>query len=245
MMKFKRNIPNLITLLNLASGLFSIWAAFNGDLVTSSVFIFIAAVFDFMDGTVARLLNSITSIGKELDSLADIVSFGVAPGFIIYHLLLQSNFLPQAYVYDVNIIPFISFIIPLFGALRLAKFNIDVRQTNVFFGLPIPAVAIFIASIPLVIFFQLESGNFIHDLLIKALLNSFFLILITVLLSVLMILDIQLFSLKFRGFTWNENRVRYLFLLISIVLIMIFYFISIPIIIFLYIIISIVNKKEK
>jgi len=133
MMKFKRNIPNLITLLNLASGLFSIWAAFNGDLVTSSVFIFIAAVFDFMDGTVARLLNSITSIGKELDSLADIVSFGVAPGFIIYHLLLQSNFLPQAYVYDVNIIPFISFIIPLFGALRLAKFNIDVRQTNVFF----------------------------------------------------------------------------------------------------------------
>ena len=236
-MKIKIHIPNAITLLNLLSGCFSIVSAFEGDLVGAAYFIFLAAVLDFLDGTFARILNARTEIGKQLDSLADMVSFGLAPGFILFHLINNSLIITGLQITD-NVLPYIAFLIPVFSAFRLAKFNIDTKQEFGFIGLPTPANAILIASFPLILFYELEN-SFIS---LNILQNTWILISISILLSVLLVAKLPLLSLKFKSISFSDNKSRYTFLLLSVILLVILKFLAIPLIILLYVIISVIEN---
>ena len=231
------HIPNAITLLNLLSGCFSIVSAFEGDLVGAAYFIFLASVLDFLDGTFARILNARTEIGKQLDSLADMVSFGLAPGFILFHLINNSLIITGLQITD-NVLPYIAFLIPVFSAFRLAKFNIDTKQEFGFIGLPTPANAILIASFPLILFYELEN-SFIS---LNILQNTWILISISILLSVLLVAKLPLLSLKFKSISFSDNKSRYTFLLLSIILLVILKFLAIPLIILLYVIISVIEN---
>ena len=243
-MKVKEHIPNILTLLNLLSGCIAIVFAFDGQLIAASWLIGIAAVFDFLDGFFARLLKAQSPIGKDLDSLADVVSFGVVPGMIMYKLILQSSNIPLIEVLEINIIPFIAFLIPMFSALRLAKFNNDERQTDLFIGLPTPANALLIASFPLILM-QKSTLIGIDISSIQSLFNStVFLIALTILLSYLLIAEIPLLSLKFKTYNWKENKIRYIFLGISCLLLILLYYSAIPVIILLYILLSLFFQKS-
>jgi len=233
-MKVKIHIPNAITLLNLLSGCFSIVSAFEGDLIGAAYFIFLAAILDFLDGTFARILNARTEIGKQLDSLADMVSFGLAPGFILFHLINNSLIVTGLQITD-NFLPFIAFLIPVFSAVRLAKFNIDTKQENSFIGLPTPANAILIASFPLILLYE-HSNSFIALNLLQ---NTWILISLSVILSILLVAKLPLFSLKFKSIKFSDNLSRYIFLLLSVILLIVLKFLAIPIIVLLYIAVSV------
>ncbi|OQX79368.1 MAG: CDP-diacylglycerol--serine O-phosphatidyltransferase [Bacteroidetes bacterium 4484_249] len=238
-MNMKQHIPNSLTLFNLLSGCIAIVFAFNNQLTAASWLIGIAAVFDFFDGFAARLLKVSSPIGKELDSLADVVSFGVVPGVIMYKLILLSSNVPLFEVLEINIIPFVAFLIPMFSALRLAKFNIDERQTDSFIGLPTPANAILIASFPLI----LNQESILTGLNISSISNIFgnfyFLIVLTIILSYLLVAELPLMSLKFKKYNWGDNRNRYIFLLISLLLLIFFFYTAMPFIIVIYFLFSI------
>jgi CDP-diacylglycerol---serine O-phosphatidyltransferase len=191
-MMIKKHIPNFITCLNIFSGCIAIYFAFQANYAAAFIAILLAAVFDFMDGFAARILKAFSPMGKELDSLADVVSFGVAPGAIVFSVLSEANINDW--------LPFIGFIIPAFSALRLAKFNIDERQTSSFIGLPTPANAIFWAG--LVFSYT--------DLLVS---NPFVLVILTIIFSLLLVSEIPMFSLKFKNASWSSNKIQYLFLL--------------------------------
>lgn len=254
-------IPNIITLLNLFCGCFAIVFAFELNFVWSFYFVAIAAVLDFFDGFLARLLNQYSPIGKELDSLADMVTFGVVPGFVMFMMLL-SNFgfhdVHPDYTYDGSILlkyplALIAFVIPLFSALRLAKFNIDTRQSDSFIGVPTPANAIFLCSLGL-LFKKVnylsglpgDTGRFIggsmNVLLAQILRNEWFLIGLTVIMSVLLISEIPLFALKFKSFGWKGNEIRWSFLGLAVLLLVTLQFVGIPLAIVLYILMSVVNN---
>jgi len=238
-MKIKNLIPNAITLLNLLCGCFSIVSAFEGDLIGSAYFIFLAAVLDFLDGTFARILNARTEIGKQLDSLADMVSFGLAPGFILFHLISNSLIVTGMQITD-NVFPYFAFFVPVFSAVRLAKFNIDTKQKNSFIGLPTPANAILIASFPLILFYENEN-SFIT---INILQNTWVLISLSVVLSILLVVNLPLLSLKFKTMKFSDNLNRYIFLFLSIILLIALKFHAIPIVILLYIIVSIFGEHQ-
>lgn len=235
-MKIKSHIPNTITLLNLLSGCIGITLAFDGELELAAIMIGIAAVFDFFDGMAARLLHVKSDIGKELDSLADVVSFGVLPGFLLYFLMIKANNTPIFSLGSFNLFVFISFILPLFSALRLAKFNIDVRQTESFLGLPTPAVAMCIASFPL----MLGWDGSVSALTQQLLGNYYVLAVITLASSLLLVSEIPLISLKFKSLKWKDNQKRFILIFISILIIPIFQFSSLPLIILIYILISLI-----
>lgn len=235
----KKNIPNLITLFNLLSGILSIVSLYQGSVEWAVYFIAIAAILDFMDGAAARLLKVTSEMGKQLDSLADLVSFGLAPGFIMFFLLKTSQSLPEIIFNDHNLIPFFAFLIPLLSAWRLAKFNIDTRQEEQFLGLPTPASALMIASLGLINQNGFSSVIWMTDLTS----NSFFLLGITLLISVLLIVEIPLLSLKFKTLGWKENLSRYFLILVSIVLIIWLQISAIPLILVSYIFISLVTNK--
>jgi len=235
----RRAIPNTITSLNILCGCLSIVFAFEGNLVLASYFIVVSAVLDFMDGMAARLLNAYTQIGKELDSLADIVSFGLAPSVIIYQLLkltLKTEGLLFHFeyprIYEI-IILMASFIIAVFSALRLAKFNLDTRQSESFIGLAVPANALFIAGLPLILF--KTDYIFFKELI----LNVYFLLGTAFIGSFLLVAEIPMFSLKFKNLDPKQNTVRFVFLGISVILIILFRFVALPIIILFYILLSI------
>jgi|WetSurMetagenome_2_1015567.scaffolds.fasta_scaffold81685_2 CDP-diacylglycerol---serine O-phosphatidyltransferase len=244
-MKFKYYIPNGITMMNLASGFISVIMVFEGQLVKASLFIFLAAIFDFLDGTAARVFDARSHLGKQLDSLADVVSFGVAPGIIMFQLLSvgcegSCNILER-----MHITPYFSLLIPVCSALRLGKFNIDERQEENFTGLPTPGNAIFFASIPLVILL----GDTIPSLVPFGFLISFFsntrsLAILTVLFSYLLISDFRMFSMKFKSMKWVGNEHRYLFLAGSLLLVVLFSVNAIPLIILLYFLLSLVFQKR-
>jgi len=233
-MTLLKNIPNLITLLNLFSGILSIYFASKGDLSLAGWLIFLAAIFDFLDGMSARLLKAWSEIGKQLDSLADVVSFGVAPAFIVHHLILSSHGRQTWDVSGLDILPFIPFLLPLFSAFRLAKFNVDERQTDSFIGLPTPATGILLASLPLVKE-QLYAGQSLFYMVVT---NTYFYIGLVLVLSLLMVSELPLFGLKFKSFKLKGNEIRYFFLLASVVLLLIFQVIAIPFIIALYLLVS-------
>ena len=235
-----KHIPNFITSLNLVSGFIAIIFAANGNLVTASWFILAAMIFDFLDGFSARLLKAYSEIGKELDSLADVVSFGVAPALMIYNLLNKSLSIivyPQsstdtALLILVMLIPAI---MPVCGAIRLAIFNLDSTQATTFRGLPIPANAL--AVISLVI-----AAHYSHSTVLTCLIGSpVFLAIVTIILSLLMVSRIPLLSLKLKNLKLKGNEGRYILIGLVIIGYAIFGIVSIPFIIPLYIISSLLS----
>lgn len=229
----KKHIPNTLTCANLFCGCIALVCVFYYRLEYAPYFIALAAVFDFFDGFAARLLNVKSDIGLQLDSLADMVTFGVVPGAIIFHLIRisldQYNF-PEEYAY-------LAFIISIFSALRLAKFNVDTRQTESFIGLPTPANAILIASFPLILR-QLPAD---HPILHYTLLNPYFLFGFVILMSYLLISEIPMFSLKFKNLGWKDNKIRFIFVGLTAVLLVLFKYIAIPFVIIGYVGLSMIN----
>ena len=241
-MSIKKHIPNFLTCCNLICGCIGIVMAFDGRLEWAAYLIFIACVFDFFDGFAARLLHVASPIGKELDSMADMVSFGLLPGIIIFEMTNVEYMVSECFSNNSEngfqgIYSYAWILIPVFSALRLAKFNIDERQSSSFIGLPTPANAVFIASLPLII---ISTSN-THIMQLVA--NKNTLIAMTVILSYLLVSPIALFALKFKNFSWNENKIRYIFLISSLLLFIVFKFIAIPIIIILYIILSLLENN--
>jgi CDP-diacylglycerol--serine O-phosphatidyltransferase len=234
-----KHIPNFITSLNLAAGFVAIIFVMNGDLTTASWLILAAMVFDFLDGFSARLLKAYSETGKELDSLADVVSFGVAPGLIIYKLLVASpGNLSRPDSVNTSILLYITVLMPVCAALRLAKFNIDTTQTTSFKGLPTPANAIAVISVVL-------AENYSSVPLLKSLTGSTTALLIySVILSILMVTRIPLLSLKFKNANFRGNEGR--FILIGLVLIsfIIFGLSAAPLIIPIYIIVSLIKPSS-
>jgi CDP-diacylglycerol---serine O-phosphatidyltransferase len=233
-MNIKKHIPNFLTCCNLLCGCLGIILALQTtDLTVPCYLIFAACIFDFLDGFVARLLNVQSPIGKELDSLADVITFGVLPGIILFKLFSYSQEI-QIYTSEYQL-SLVALIIPVFSALRLAKFNIDTRQSESFIGVPTPANAILIASLPLILTQYSSMNDFI--------LNSYFLIALSLTMSYLLVAELPLFALKFKYFKWTGNEIRFIFLALSILLLAILKWLGIPIIIFLYIILSVLNNS--
>jgi CDP-diacylglycerol--serine O-phosphatidyltransferase len=233
-MKIKNHIPNLITMLNLLCGSIATIQVFYGELVIASWFIILAAFFDFFDGMVARILHARSDIGAQLDSLADVISFGLAPSAIMYQLILQSTGNQWRSTEIQDLLPYAALLIVACGAYRLAKFNIDPQQETEFKGLPIPSTGLFVASLPLIVnqYWQLKG-------LTGFILNHYVLLAIILMLSGLMVSSIPMISLKFKSLQWKGNAFRYILLGCVPVLFIFFRVAVIPIIIFLYIIFSV------
>lgn len=236
----KRNIPNLITLCNLLCGIIAAWQAVKGNPHYAAIFILLGIFFDFFDGLAARLLKVTSTLGKELDSMADLVTSGVAPGFILFYVLRQCA-IPSWFA-------FAALLIPLTAAWRLAKFNLDTRQTSSFLGLPAPANALVWASVGF--FFKSPSWTTIALLPVPNVCNWLFsgigpivLVLLSVICSLLMVTEIPLFALKFKNIKWRDNRVRYIFLTASALLLLFFGIVGIPLTIAWYIILSLFTYK--
>jgi len=234
-MNLKNQIPNFITLMNLLAGIVSIYLGMIGELQLSASLIFLAAIMDFLDGMLARVLNAKSAIGAQLDSLADIVSFGVAPAFVLFHTI--EMVLEMQGQTDLNYLAFSAFLVPLFSAIRLAKFNIDESQSSSFAGLPTPAVGILLASFPIMVIVCLaENKGFYYDLVT----NVYFLVAVAIVSSLLMVSRLPMFALKFTSVSWAENQTRYIFIILSVFLILLLKLAAIPLIILLYIILSII-----
>ena len=229
----KKHIPNSVTCLNLFSGCLGIVFAFQGNLIWAAYAILLAALLDFFDGMLARLLNAYSDIGKELDSLADMVSFGVLPSVIIYQLFLRA---PQESGSPIWL-SYSAFLIAIFSALRLAKFNIDTKQSENFIGLPTPANAMLIASFP---FIMESSDSFFNQILA----NPWFLAIFSLVMGLLLVAEIPLISLKFSSLGFSENLQRYILIFSSLILLLIFKFAAVPIIIILYFLISFTQFRK-
>lgn len=221
----KKHIPNAITCANLFSGCIGVVFAFKGELETAAYFVLLSGIFDFFDGMVARLLHVKSAIGKELDSLADMVSFGFLPGVVMFQLLKSGD-------YTNEYLPYLGFIITVFSALRLAKFNIDERQTEDFIGLNTPMNTLFIVSLP---FIAKDYPNIIG--------SSLVLIALTLMTSFLLVSEIKIFSFKLSDVSWAKNKMKYIFLLLSLVLVISLKFTAVPFILILYIGLSILHFK--
>jgi len=246
----KKYIPNLFTLLNLFSGVLAILMAASDRLVAAAGFVLLGIFFDFFDGFFARKFNVQGELGKQLDSLADVVTSGVVPGIVMFQLLLHtvrdrwfmelsceegswSTFDETFYYF----IPFIGLVIPLAAAYRLANFNIDERQTDSFIGLPTPAFAIFVISLPLILAY--DTGSFLANWIQ----STYVLIGITLAGCYMMNANLPLFSLKFKSYGWKGNEFPYVFLTLSAVLLFLFNLAGTPMIIVLYVIMSLIQNK--
>lgn len=239
----------------------SIISAFSGRLDLAVLFILAGAVFDFLDGFVARRLKVSGEMGKQMDSLADVVTFGVAPGVFMMVIMMITvkaylhNPYPEVIRYDFYgelelimngnsnyYIPFVALLIPFFSMFRLAKFNIDPRQSDQFIGIPTPANTLFFSSFAMMIAFPDQTPGFLKEYT-TVVTNPYFLACLVAVFSVLLVSEIRLFSLKFKNFGWKGNEVRYIFLLISLVIILIFRTWSASIIVFLYLILSLIQNS--
>jgi CDP-diacylglycerol--serine O-phosphatidyltransferase len=250
-MNIKKHIPNVLTCCNLLCGVIGIQMVVGLDIdfinlrygLHGAIFcILLASVFDFLDGFAARLLNVSSPIGKELDSMADMVSFGVLPGFMMFQMTFVSVSDKLININSDNVIlnyggciAFIAFLIPVFSAIRLAKFNVDTRQSDVFIGLPTPANTLFIAGLA---YIYTQENNFLSFLV-----SPISLIVLSIFLSYLLIAELPLIALKFKSFGWLDNRMRYVLIISSILLLAILNFTAIPLIIILYIILSLIENK--
>ncbi|NOZ35566.1 MAG: hypothetical protein GXO80_09755 [Chlorobi bacterium] len=253
------SLPNVLTLLNLVSGSMAIFYAFEnpGNLTYAATFVFIAAFFDFVDGFVARLLNRQTKIGKQLDSLADLVSFGVAPSVIVF-LMLKAALEVKAFSID---LPYVQVLILLFpivliiaAALRLAKFDADSRQSHHFLGMPVPVSAIFFASLPLVNAFDPDNllilktwldVNMPFDFILAVigvqvylLTNFWFYVVSIFVFAVLQLVEIPMFSFKLENYSFKQNAGKYIFLVLAVLLFVFLQCFIIPVIIILYVLFS-------
>ncbi|SNZ00320.1 CDP-alcohol phosphatidyltransferase family protein [Flagellimonas pacifica] len=238
----KQYIPNFITLLNLFSGCIATVFAVLNHLELAALFVFIGIFFDFLDGFAARLLNVKSEIGVQLDSLADMITSGLVPGIAMFQLLQMAerggwNLGFFGHETEMTALPFFGFIITLASAYRLAKFNIDENQVSSFVGLPTPANALLILSLPLIL---LHHNN---DVLSGIILNQWFLLGLTLVSAFLLNSRIELFALKFDNWSFKDNAIRYLFLVGSLVMLITLRFLAIPVIVLLYILLSLINKN--
>jgi CDP-diacylglycerol--serine O-phosphatidyltransferase len=227
----KKHLPNALTCVNLLCGCIALTFIFGGNLVVAAYFVGIAAVADFFDGLVARALRVSSPIGKDLDSLADMVSFGVVPGAILFKLLAHAAEYGGMPVWSV----YLGFIVSIFSALRLAKFNNDTRQTTSFIGLPTPACTLVVASLPLIL------ANDVFGLK-NIILNPLVLIALTVLLSGLLVAELPLFALKFKNLQWRGNRRRFIFVGLALGLVLWLKAAGVPLAVLLYVLLSIPGR---
>lgn len=237
-MSIAKYVPNTFTLANLFSGCLAVLFAVNDRLEYAALFVSLGIFFDFFDGFFARKLGVTSEVGLQLDSLADMVTSGLVPGIVMYQLLNQASGLPwgeEHFSYQPSL-GWVGFAITLASAYRLAKFNVDERQTSSFIGLPTPANAIFILSIPLILMF--EDFAFAKALFT----NPYVLLAITILSCVLLNAELPLFALKFKNYRWAENTKRYLFLVLCILLLVTLKYLAIPLIIIIYILMSLLWK---
>ena len=237
----KRHIPNFITLLNLFCGCVAVVFAVINRLELAAIFVFFGILFDFLDGFAARILNVTSEIGVQLDSLADMVTSGVVPGIVMFQLLSMAqkdgwNLDLFGMPSEVGVLPLFGFLITLASAYRLANFNVDENQVTSFMGLPTPANALLILSLPLILLYQ--NNEVLNDLI----LNQWFLLGLTVLSAFLLNSKITLFALKFQGTGFKDNGVKYLFLIGSLVLLLTLKFMAVPVIILFYICTSLIIK---
>ncbi len=248
----RQHIPNLITLLNVFSGCVAVVFAVLNQLDLAALFVFLGIVFDWFDGLAARLLNVQSELGVQLDSLADMITSGLVPGIVMFQLLgmstsggwnlefsasasesilwLGGNFTP---------LPFVGFLITLASAYRLAKFNIDENQATSFIGLPTPANALLIVSLPLILIYQ--QNDVLNDLI----LNQWFLLGLTLLSAFLLNSKVELFALKFKNWGFKENAFRYIFIIVSLVLLLTMKFLAVPMIVLFYLLGSIIGNISK
>ncbi len=274
-MHIKKHIPNALTCGNVLCGCLAIVRVNEGNLTWACYFVGIALILDFLDGFTARMLKVSSPIGKDLDSLADLITFGVVPAMIMFKLIdfsytlslqkcLNSHetFTLAGIAIDFrndNLIKYFAFVIAIFSAIRLAKFNNDTRQTDSFIGLATPANTIIICGFCMVLkqleldLFDLDSvleneqsyndtANITGIITMYLLSSPILLCLISLGLSLLLISELPLFALKFKNFGWRDNKVKYIFLVLCLILILSLQFVAIPLIIFLYIILSVVNN---
>ena len=224
----KRHLPNAVTCLNLLCGCLALTNIFAGRLEMGAWFVAAAAAADFADGLLARALRVSSAIGKDLDSLADMVSFGVVPGAIFFQLLTRGvgpGGLPEW-------VPYLGFLVSIFSALRLAKFNNDTRQTTSFIGLPTPACTLVVAALPLILAYD-QFG------LASIILHPALLLGLTVLLSGLLVAELPLFALKFKNLRWADNRRRFMFLLLTAGLLLVLRAAAVPLVVLLYVLLSV------
>jgi len=236
MLLIKKQIPNFITLLNLLSGCVGAVLAVQGELSLAAAFVALGIFFDFFDGLAARLLKVNSELGLQLDSLADMVTSGLVPGIVMCQLLSRSlgfstelNLISE----DQNWMIYVGLLIPLGSAYRLAKFNIDDRQTDSFIGLPTPANALLVLSLGLILEFQPES------FLTQYISNTYLLIVVTIISTLLLNAELKLFALKFKNLKFNENWYRFFILVFSVVTLLTLQFVAIPLIILIYLLLSI------
>jgi CDP-diacylglycerol--serine O-phosphatidyltransferase len=264
------NIPNLFTAANLLSGVFAIILIFAGRIDLAPFAIFLGALFDFFDGFLARKLKVSSEMGKQLDSLADMVTFGIAPGLLMMVVIIVTIYIDGPF-YDMNFqsyvrfqvqnwenavfygvpnnmdesikyLPFAALFIPFMSMFRLAKFNLDTRQTDKFIGVPTPMNTLFFTFFPLILWTEYETWKF-DEGIFGYVFNSYFLVGLIILMSLLLVAELPLFALKFKHFKWKGNEIRFIFLLTSVILIAVLLAWSIPIIVFLQLILSVIDNK--
>jgi CDP-diacylglycerol--serine O-phosphatidyltransferase len=264
-MSIKKHIPNAITCGNLLCGCLALVKIFEGDMVFGAYLVGIAVILDFFDGFTARMLGVASPIGKDLDSLADMVTFGVVPGAMLFTLI---RFFGSESLNDS--VPYLGFCVSIFSGIRLAKFNNDTRQSDSFIGVPTPTNAILVSSLVLILAFHIDykdillyfgqtaepnvsyntpftSQNFhpgfaMYKSLVPMLSTPWTYLVYSFLFSYLLIAEIPLFALKFKHFKWEGNQIRFIFLGVTILMLIVFQFVGIPIIIGFYILLSIVNN---
>ena len=239
----KKHLPNAITCLNLLCGCLALTCIFTGGsgvaplrgLELGAYFVGLAALADFADGLVARALRVSSAIGKDLDSLADMVSFGVVPGAILMQLLRQATAGDGG---PATWLPYAGFLVTIFSALRLAKFNNDTRQSDSFIGLPTPACTLVVASLPLIL---------THDQfgLASLLLSPWLLLGLTGLLAGLLVAELPLFALKFKSFGWAGNQRRILFIALAAGLLLLLRAAAVPLVVLLYVLLSVPRRQAR
>ena len=228
-----RHIPNFVTCCNLLSGCIAAVMAFQSQYEAATLFIILGATFDFFDGMLARLFHVSGPLGKELDSLADDITFGFAPSVIVFSLFKEVHY--PTFMQPIEAyFPYTAFIIAAFSALRLGKFNIDPRQSSSFIGLPTPANALFWGSLVI--------GG--HSFLTSASFNALYLFILVLLMSYLLVAELPMFSLKFKNLSWKDNQTSYIFLLVCIPLLAIFHISGFAAIILWYILLSLLTRKK-
>jgi CDP-diacylglycerol--serine O-phosphatidyltransferase len=234
-MNIKKHIPNIITLLNLFCGCIALVFAFHRNFEMAFYFVCLGIFLDFFDGFFARLFKVSSPLGLQLDSLADMVTSGVAPGLVMYQMMINtSTAMSDSYL---QIFPYLGFIITLGSCYRLANFNIDTRQTDSFIGLPTPANALFVLSLPLVL--KYSDSLFLLEILT----NQWVLLVVTLLSAYILNAEIPLFSLKIKKFSFKDNALQIIFLILSLLLLVFFQYIGIPLLIIFYVLLSLVNNK--
>lgn len=252
-MAIKKHIPNIITTLNMLCGTVAVIFAVQGNLIMAALFVGLGIFFDFFDGLAARVLNVKSEIGLQLDSLADMITSGLVPGIIMYQLFLRAlpgtvdttadSWSAEAantwFEWNIPFFAIFGLLVVAASGYRLAKFNIDERQTDSFIGLPTPANAMLILSLPLILVYQP------HPVAVALILNEWFLVGLTVFSCFILNAEIPLFALKFSDWSFKQNKLRYFFIAYCLIMIIFFQFIAIPLVIASYVVLSIISNRNK